>query len=357
MWILIHHIMMLLSVIMYTILYIPYLICSVRASGQFWIRLISYQNSDGTGSNGHPCDGKFFVRVGSCDHRFLVCVDDSFNMKTEVKVFCNVYFHGDYCDVFCVPRDDDSNGHYECDPITGQKLCLQGETCNQAIERCRPSPCLNGGTCINMEGTFRCNCPSGFIGSTCSERTEKCNFHGEVSCQNNGTCFKKNGVPVCACTSGWTGRYCEVDLDECKNYPCENNALCINTRGNFYCKCSNGFTGRTCDKITSCSQCFGASKCLFSKKENSLVCVCSKGYTGILCNEKGATNCISSKCRNNGTCLVRGDQYTCECPPEWTGETCEHEILGLKEECSGGNCDDHCNNPNGNNLHADKTYL
>ena len=41
------------------------------------------------------------------------------------KLVCNENYYGK-CDVFCTPRDDDTNGHYTCDPTTGNKVCCEG---------------------------------------------------------------------------------------------------------------------------------------------------------------------------------------------------------------------------------------
>lgn len=35
------------------------------------------------------------------------------------------------------------------------------------IDECLTVSCLNGGTCINEIGGFRCECPSGYRGDTC----------------------------------------------------------------------------------------------------------------------------------------------------------------------------------------------
>lgn len=37
----------------------------------------------------------------------------------------------------------------------------------QAVDECNSEPCLNGGSCSDGLGTFFCDCPSGYTGSTC----------------------------------------------------------------------------------------------------------------------------------------------------------------------------------------------
>ena len=41
------------------------------------------------------------------------------------KLVCNENYYGQ-CDVLCNPEDDDTNGHYTCDPTTGHKVCCDG---------------------------------------------------------------------------------------------------------------------------------------------------------------------------------------------------------------------------------------
>ena len=35
------------------------------------------------------------------------------------------------------------------------------------IDECLSVTCLNGGTCIDLQGGYRCECPPGFQGDTC----------------------------------------------------------------------------------------------------------------------------------------------------------------------------------------------
>jgi Notch-like protein len=32
---------------------------------------------------------------------------------------------------------------------------------------CAPNPCLNNGTCSNLQNSYSCNCVTGFTGSIC----------------------------------------------------------------------------------------------------------------------------------------------------------------------------------------------
>lgn len=35
------------------------------------------------------------------------------------------------------------------------------------IGNCDPEPCLNGGTCVEGDGTFTCDCAAGYTGTLC----------------------------------------------------------------------------------------------------------------------------------------------------------------------------------------------
>lgn len=35
------------------------------------------------------------------------------------------------------------------------------------MDRCHPSPCQNGGRCVDHEEDFHCTCSLGFLGRTC----------------------------------------------------------------------------------------------------------------------------------------------------------------------------------------------
>lgn len=41
-----------------------------------------------------------------------------------------------------------------------------------------------------------------------------------------------------------------------------------------------------------------------------------------------ATPCLSSPCRNGGTCLEAGKNYTCKCPDGFDGTHCEDKLGG-----------------------------
>lgn len=48
-----------------------------------------------------------------------------FRFDLKLKVFCEAGFYGPDCSVFCKAADDET-GHFNCDPVTGGKICKSG---------------------------------------------------------------------------------------------------------------------------------------------------------------------------------------------------------------------------------------
>jgi hypothetical protein len=114
---------------------------------------------------------------------------------------------------FCVPGIQGGGSKCECNPgftPYGANECADINECATGDHNCSPN-----GECLNVEGTFRCQCLTGFIGNgvECIE---------EISCE---------------------------DLD------CDANAECVQgSYGQAECKCLNGFSGNGLNCIIVPSQ-------------------------------------------------------------------------------------------------------
>lgn len=52
--------------------------------------------------------------------------------------------------------------------------CPAGQTCEIDINECVKSPCRNGATCQNTNGSYRCLCRVGFAGRNCDTDIDDC---------------------------------------------------------------------------------------------------------------------------------------------------------------------------------------
>ncbi|XP_058980023.1 cubilin homolog [Musca domestica] len=93
----------------------------------------------------------------------------------------------------------------------GPNGCVVGTARN-----CISQPCLNGGTCIDSGSSFKCLCPVGFIGDTCTPAPSPCSPN---PCRNNGRCrpitTSTNRSFTCQCTPGFVGEKCEKQASDC----------------------------------------------------------------------------------------------------------------------------------------------
>ncbi|XP_018618781.2 fibrillin-1-like [Scleropages formosus] len=263
------------------------------------------------------------------------------------------------------------------------------------IDECReiPGVCENG-VCINMIGSFRCECPMGFIyndkllfcedidecqnGPICQKNADCVNLPGSFRCEckpgyrftpsgqcldrnecidipnicNPGRCIDTLGSYRCVCPNGFKATpdlsMC-IDVDECERQPC-GNGTCKNTVGSYSCLCFPGF------ELTHNNDCIDTDECSFQRglcrngncinTVGSYVCVCRDGYE-LTADRR---NCIDiNECFVNpgtcgpGTCQNLDGTYRCICPPGYyvTDEKCEDidECAQSPDFCVLGTCD------------------
>lgn len=159
--------------------------------------------------------------------------------------------------------------------------CIDVDECSLGTHNCSSNQ-----TCSNIQGSFICNCSSGFtrVGNVCVD-VDECALG--APCGSSGNCINTIGSFSCACKPGYGNVGC-VDINECGAtiFPCPLKAVCTNTPGSFTCACPRGtvLNGSACIDVNECET--GAHNCSL----------------GICVNSFGSFECVCSDCK----CKVQG---------------------------------------------------
>ncbi|XP_052810007.1 delta-like protein 1 [Mya arenaria] len=93
----------------------------------------------------------------------------------------------------------------ECPEGTVSPNISSDEKCMPDTDDCAPMPCMNNGSCTDLEDDFKCTCPEGFAGRNCEYATG-CDTG---PCQNGGRCIPDGILHYCRCQDGFKGNNCE----------------------------------------------------------------------------------------------------------------------------------------------------
>ncbi|KAK8739357.1 hypothetical protein OTU49_003594 [Cherax quadricarinatus] len=247
----------------------------------------------------------------------------------------------------------------------------------QDIDECLKE---NGGCshlCINLQGTYECECPDGWqleipddYFSYFDEEIpnfdvfndvvwRKCVDIDECDEDNGGCshiCVNDNGGHRCTCPQGYflgkDNLTCH-DINECNIERGGCSHQCTNTDGSFKCSCPTGF------RLVDVTRCLDVDECLSGNGGCSYKCVNQVGSyhcscpPGLLLEDDNSTCADVNECgKDNGgcshTCHNLHGRYTCSCPPGFRlandGHNCEDE-----NECrsNNGGCSHKCINKEG----------
>ncbi|RDD39381.1 Mucin-like protein [Trichoplax sp. H2] len=148
-------------------------------------------------------------------------------------------------------------GSYRCQCRSGYRLNADGKGCQDINECIGLNNCQQ--TCINQPGGFRCSCFANFIlnvdGRTCRAN----NSCPQPNVCGNNLCHLEGTAEICTCKKGYrlTGPNTCIDINEClaNNGGCSQ--LCDNTVGSFRCMCRKGYlldSTEFCRDIDECSR-------------------------------------------------------------------------------------------------------
>lgn len=113
---------------------------------------------------------------------------------------------------------------------------------------CKSNPCMNGGTCVNVETNFACICPNEFEGDRCQFSTSaNYNNCNPSPCLNGGKCVSGRNWFLCECVPGFTGPDCRININECASNPCTYGSTCIDGIASYECICPRNRKGTKCE--------------------------------------------------------------------------------------------------------------
>nr|XP_039274608.1 fibrillin-1-like isoform X4 [Styela clava] len=224
-----------------------------------------------------PCDSDDGCKNGIC---FISSLD---GLHCE----CNQGFKKDEQGLNCIDID-------ECDDVS---ICIYGE-------------------CVNVVGSYMCQCPEGYIldsnGVECIHKNHDFESDPIIEdlldvdecidlpglCQG-GKCINVFGSFICQCPEGYKlneeSRVCE-DINDCIAHSCETDDRCVpTTEGQYGCtggECGRGFAmmgGRGCGDINECR--FQNNPCSYQCQNSygGFKCGCPRGYFGL-----GGSQCIKA---------------------------------------------------------------
>uniref|UniRef100_A0A3B4D1V6 Fibulin-1 n=1 Tax=Pygocentrus nattereri TaxID=42514 RepID=A0A3B4D1V6_PYGNA len=222
----------------------------------------------------------------------------------------------------------------------GYHLNEEGTRCVDIDECALPDNACAGHGCVNVLGSYRCECKSGFtfnsISRVCEDINECRHYPGRLCAHK---CENVLGSYKCSCTTGFKlasdGRNCD-DLNECESNPCSQE--CANVYGSYQCYCRRGYQlsdvdGITCEDIDECALPTGGHICSYRchNTPGSFHCTCpAKGYTlalnGRSCQDVDECVTGTHTCSETESCFNVQGGLRClsfECPPNYrrSGET------------------------------------
>uniref|UniRef100_A0AC35UH70 EGF-like domain-containing protein n=1 Tax=Rhabditophanes sp. KR3021 TaxID=114890 RepID=A0AC35UH70_9BILA len=179
----------------------------------------------GEGKNNYSCKCSEFYSGKTCDVEGSClknpCQHGECNQRSpnEHTCICNLGYEGEACDKaidYC-KENQCANGS-TCKSMNNTYSCLcfggfEGAHCEKDIDECATKPCLNNGICLDGVNSFVCNCNNtGFSGKECNVDVNECLT--PENCVHSSSCENLEGSYRCTCLEGFIGSKCNHE-DPC----------------------------------------------------------------------------------------------------------------------------------------------
>ncbi|XP_052253077.1 fibrillin-2-like [Dreissena polymorpha] len=298
--------------------------------------------------NPNPCSQSCFETEGSYE---CACNQTGYQLAEDKTtcINCSAGKFGQNCTQTCVCVEANTES---CARDTGTCTCKAGwigTRCEDDKNECSTNPCTANSTCQNTNGSYVCDCNSGYIKSadgTCQvcrswQYGARCASDCECDTNNSLSCSNTNGT--CMCKNGWRGDNCTTNVNECEaNTTICNDSLktCKDELGSYTCNCLYGYTllDGVCTDIDECLE--GTDNCtqMCNNTVGGFECGCNPGFSG------SGNNCVACadgkwgvQCNRSCGCVASNTQICdkatgCTCKTGWQGTTCSED----RDECTEG---------------------
>lgn len=276
----------------------------------------------------------------------LVCADDWSGESCSTRPPCynnSLCEHGSTCEVT-------SSNQETCN--CGATPAWVGKYCNISVESLLSHVvCADGwsGPSCNVTSDptvhlFHLVCADGYSGQACSPTDDCLN---NDACKNGGTCVDGDNTFTCDCSGapGWAGDHCDSDVDDCSPNPCSNGGTCSDTgTQSFSCACADGWRGATCSEVDDChgNPCANGGSCEDIGSTHN--CTCTGDWFGSTCS---SIDCVMSAWGAWDECGGGGNVASCDKPVELQSRTrsVERQSAGDGAACGSTFRDRLCQSP------------
>ncbi|CAF3404455.1 unnamed protein product [Rotaria sp. Silwood1] len=271
-----------------------------------------------------------------------VFCQDSYN-GCNAGSACKIYWNND---TTCSPLSADDqvrlNRSYTCNGTCSSGFnSTNNYTCDD-INECQQNSTLCGnGVCINLIGSYTCNCSTGyrFENKTCVDINEcrEPNVDGTFGarCNTTDVCINTIGNYTCQCSPIFnTNGTCVFDSSKCSGDTCRGangTILCLRGTIDINNSCvpwCNSTCPGFCEKMNDVYQCnCGKSPGLRHSEDGKQCLECYNLNYGYGCNQ--TCNCTYGTCNSNAT----STNGSCKCDSGYEGTFCDKRI----DKCASSN--------------------